>query len=347
MMSKDAAFTPGQVLALTAAVSAISVALTLAAVKVLPMAVNNNVQVVSSLHSIQADVAQLSEMRLLMEQIVAESHNCPHSVVADSSSSTPKTAIEQGFPKTRTINFVYGLWDDKPMRDDFVANLNTWKRLNPAWGVKVWSKQDIKALWKSSFNEYIDVWKLARPIQRADLARLMIVIKFGGLYADLDTAPTKPIDDILQVAGYRSVQHTTVLCIEDIKTEEEMTASARWPIRQGVPEYKTRIANYVFFAQPGSDVLRRTLNLAAKRIRETPSTYYHVQGNPDLNNPYAIIYTSGPDTLTEGTFEKTENGNRRMPGSDVLILPEDKCHMNNLATGTWIGDGAAATKLAA
>ena len=33
------------------------------------------------------------------------------------------------------------------------------------------------------------------------------------------------------------------------------------------------------------------------------------------------------------------------PVNDVLILPEDKCHMNNMATGTWIGDASPATKL--
>lgn len=255
------------------------------------------------------------------------------------------TASESKTASTRTINFIYGLWDKGPMRDDFAQNIEAWKKLNPAWAVKVWGEKEIKSLWKTKYPDFIDVWKKSRPIQRADIARLMIILTYGGLYADLDTAPTKPIDDIFQVGGYRSVQHSTVLCIEDLKTEEEMKASAKWAIRKGVPEYKTRIANYVFYGKPGSDVYRRTLNIAVNRIRNTPKSMYHVPGKPDLNNPYAIIYTSGPDTLTEGTFEQLPNGKHRQPGNDVLILPEDQCHMNNLATGTWIGDNSAASKL--
>jgi mannosyltransferase OCH1-like enzyme len=55
----------------------------------------------------------------------------------------------------------------------------------------------------------------------------MIVLKFGGLYADLDSAPTMPVDDILHAAGFRHVMHNTVLCVEDEKTEEQMATSAR------------------------------------------------------------------------------------------------------------------------
>lgn len=39
---------------------------------------------------------------------------------------------------------MYGLWDDAPMPPEFEANLAAWRRLNPAWGIKVWSKAEIR-----------------------------------------------------------------------------------------------------------------------------------------------------------------------------------------------------------
>eukprot|EP00038_Savillea_parva_P010223 m.188735 g.188735 ORF g.188735 m.188735 type:complete len:412 (+) comp17528_c0_seq1:286-1521(+) len=238
---------------------------------------------------------------------------------------------------TRTIHFMYGLWDDKPMPPEFESNLAVWRRLNPAWQVKVWSNKEVKDFWKDEFPEYRKLWRKARPIQRADFARYLIVYKYGGLYADLDCTPTKPIDEIFHLGGLRFVAHDTLLCIEDEKTEAEMARSALWPIRGGVPELKTRIANYVFWAKPRSETFKRAIALAASRLESVPDAMYHVSPTQThLQNPYAIIYTTGPDVLTEATFRHGVD-----PG--VLILPADKCHMNNLATGTWIGDSNAAT----
>jgi hypothetical protein len=66
---------------------------------------------------------------------------------------------------------MYGLWDTKPMPPEFKSNLDAWRRLNPAWTVKVWSKEEVRDMWKTHYPEYKALWKKARPIQRADLAR--------------------------------------------------------------------------------------------------------------------------------------------------------------------------------
>eukprot|EP00054_Salpingoeca_dolichothecata_P010483 m.58504 g.58504 ORF g.58504 m.58504 type:complete len:329 (+) comp19017_c0_seq1:135-1121(+) len=247
---------------------------------------------------------------------------------------------------SRTIHFMYGLWDTTEMSAEFKANKLAWMRLNPGWSFKVWNASEIKQLWKKEFPEYRDLWKQTRPIQRADIARLMVVLKYGGIYADLDCAPTKPIDDIFFTVGFRRYSHHTVLCVEDIKTEAEMRTSASWPIRQGIPEHPTRIANYVFFAAPDSPLLKRALALAASRVRNTPSIFY--QAGNGGHNPYAIIYTTGPDVLTDVTFKDEKGLPIPNPAANgVLVIDKGKCHMNNLATGTWIGDQNPASELVA
>ena len=46
----------------------------------------------------------------------------------------------------------------------------------------------------------------------------------------------------------------------------------------------------------------------------------------DLNNPYAIIYSTGPDVLTEATFP-VEQG--RTSSNDVLVIAKGQCFMTN------------------
>eukprot|EP00055_Hartaetosiga_balthica_P017976 m.126105 g.126105 ORF g.126105 m.126105 type:complete len:231 (+) comp9434_c1_seq3:142-834(+) len=217
------------------------------------------------------------------------------------------------------------------------GTMDRWKKVNPAWEVKLWRNEDVKALWLSKYSRYKDVWEKALPIQRADIGRLMIIDTFGGLYADLDCMPSKNIDDIFDSSGFRHVMHDTVVCLEDDKTPEQMAGTAKWAIRKGVPEYHRRVANYVFWAKPGAATIQEALKLAIRRVRTTDKKFYHYQGknNQVLNNPYAIIYTTGPDVLTEATFSLKNN---RKPLKSTHVVGEGKCFMTNKATGTWIGN---------
>jgi hypothetical protein len=58
---------------------------------------------------------------------------------------------------------MYGLWDTKPMPPEFKSNLDAWRQLNPAWTVKVWSKEEVRDMWKTHYPEYKALWKKADP----------------------------------------------------------------------------------------------------------------------------------------------------------------------------------------
>jgi hypothetical protein len=181
-------------------------------------------------------------------QVAAEEEACAGPVLqADATEPDP----------LRTLNFMFGLWDDGEMpplfQGQFVVvfwgfsdthttkkkltenteNLAAWAKLNPTWHVKVWNETGIKTLWREDFPAFKAVWAKTSPIQRADLARVMIVLKLGGLYTDLDCIPTQSVDDILAANKFDADKHHTVFCVEDVKTPAEMVASARWAIRRG------------------------------------------------------------------------------------------------------------------
>ncbi len=67
------------------------------------------------------------------------------------------------------------------------------------------------------------------------------------------------------------------------------------------------------------------------RVRILKDDDYGVTGAPrlnawspayetDLNNPYSIIYSTGPDVLTEATFPALNPG--RSADADVLVIPK-------------------------
>ena len=159
--------------------------------------------------------------------------------------------------------------------------MKAWARLNPSYTLKLWSAAEVKvgrrvpwpppstvpphlctcltpapphhadptptlyprlkALWMEHFPQYSQLWDKCMPIQRADIGRLMILLVHGGVYADLDTRPGRPLDVMLDAAGFRRYSHNAVICIEDEKTPEMMASTARWPIRRAMAKVSTMV----------------------------------------------------------------------------------------------------------
>ena len=90
--------------------------------------------------------------------------------------------------------------------------------------------------------------------------------------------------------------------------------TSRWPLRGGKGEVRTRIANFLFWGRRESPVLKRALDIAASRLTSLhgkPGNGSNPgSGSGNLhrysNSEYAIIYSSGPDVLSEAAM--------RLPG---------------------------------
>lgn len=66
------------------------------------------------------------------------------------------------------------------------------------WQYNFWTDADLDAFIRSNYNEFYNSWKLLnQPIKRVDLARYLILHKFGGVYADLDFIFTKSLDELI------------------------------------------------------------------------------------------------------------------------------------------------------
>ena len=74
----------------------------------------------------------------------------------------------------------------------------TWKLLHPTYEYQYWTDERNRDFILHQFPEYLslyDAYPLA--IERAELARYLILYYFGGIYVDMDFEALRPIDNLL------------------------------------------------------------------------------------------------------------------------------------------------------
>jgi len=84
-----------------------------------------------------------------------------------------------------------------PMPEEFVEYGRAWQRMHPAW--KVVDHTELAGLSPLRNQALHDAAKDADYRRyRADIVRLEILCKYGGVYVDTDCEPLKPLDGLLE-----------------------------------------------------------------------------------------------------------------------------------------------------
>ena len=90
-------------------------------------------------------------------------------------------------------------WKTHDVPKEWKPNFIKWKHSHPNWDIRIWSDEDNEALIAKEVPWFLNVYKsLPAGINRADCARYVYMFSHGGVYCDLDTLPTKPIDVLVQ-----------------------------------------------------------------------------------------------------------------------------------------------------
>jgi hypothetical protein len=90
------------------------------------------------------------------------------------------------------------------------AYMRTWREANPGWEVRFYDDQDCLDFVRREFPEYMDAYRrLRKDVERSDFFRYMVVLRHGGVYADIDTECRRPLDEVLRsrdtlVAGWEN-----------------------------------------------------------------------------------------------------------------------------------------------
>ena len=74
---------------------------------------------------------------------------------------------------------------------------DSWREHHPEWTYKLWTDADLVRLAREHYLEFVPMLRKARGVVKADIGRLLILHRHGGLYADLDYLAFKPLDALL------------------------------------------------------------------------------------------------------------------------------------------------------
>jgi mannosyltransferase OCH1-like enzyme len=88
---------------------------------------------------------------------------------------------------------IHRIWlGSEPLPDEFGEYGDSWRRQHPDWEMRLWTDDDLP--------EVSDVETLARartPAERADVVRLELLRRFGGVYTDTDVECQRSLEPLI------------------------------------------------------------------------------------------------------------------------------------------------------
>ncbi|KAI4601185.1 hypothetical protein KJ359_012373 [Pestalotiopsis sp. 9143b] len=198
-----------------------------------------------------------------------------------------------------------------------------WRLLNPDHRYERLTDNNVDTYVQDNFNRDISELfsNLTDPILRADFLRYLIMLREGGLWADIDVLPRQPISEWV-----REEQRPFVNMVIGIENDHE-----KRPIWEGIP-YSVQLAQYTMLANPGHPIFATLVDEVSnnlRRLMRSKVSYQYLDFEDVMTATGPFAFTKAVmDYLTEITGVR-HNGNEltrlRKPKliGDVLILPRD------------------------
>jgi inositol phosphorylceramide mannosyltransferase catalytic subunit len=94
----------------------------------------------------------------------------------------------------RVPRTIHQIWlGPDPIPDDHRPWIESWKRHHPTWAHRLWTEDDLP---EDPIRPEI-LERLRAPVERADILRLEILFRHGGVYVDTDLECLRPLDVLL------------------------------------------------------------------------------------------------------------------------------------------------------
>lgn len=201
----------------------------------------------------------------------------------------PLVEFSKGIPKK-----IYQTNHSKNLHTDLKNNIDKIKFLNPNWEYFFYDDKDIETFIKDNYGDII--WSYFLRIDpsygaaKADLFRYLLIYKFGGVYLDIKSSMTTPLDDVIRN------DDTFILSYWD-----NLPGGKHFGLgSQDLPEFshipRGEIMQWFIIASPGHPGMRKVIINVLKQI--------------DTYNPYilgvgwhGVLSTTGPIIYSVVLFE--------------------------------------------
>lgn len=100
---------------------------------------------------------------------------------------------------------LHRVWVGENMPKVYEQYWETFRRMHPRWFLKTWRENDLQWLANKTWFDATLI-----PAQKADIARVEILLRYGGIYVDCDVEPLRPFDplrDCQAFTGKEDPQH--------------------------------------------------------------------------------------------------------------------------------------------
>ncbi|KFY02715.1 hypothetical protein V490_00423, partial [Pseudogymnoascus sp. VKM F-3557] len=216
---------------------------------------------------------------------------------------------------------IWQSWKDDSEPERTAGFPHQWRIINPGWRYERITDTNHDSYVQSYFTRIAKVFtKLNDPVMKADYLRYLILLREGGVWADIDVSPSQPISEWIPNQYRGSVN--LVISIENDHHKEPI-----WP---GSP-YSIQLSQYTILAKPGHPAIQTLVERVTGSLEKLI----------ELKKPGAtftfedVMSTTGPFIFTKVMMDYftdvtsvVHNGNEldrlqepRMIG-DVLVLPK-------------------------
>ncbi|PAA61507.1 hypothetical protein BOX15_Mlig011810g1 [Macrostomum lignano] len=185
-------------------------------------------------------------------------------------------------PKIRHI-----LWRNEFISDYFAQQVKSWQRIHPDWTYVLWRDQDLEPFVAANFPELLDKFRsLKLKIMRIDMIRYMLLLKFGGVYADLDYKLVRSLDEFRRFYA---------VVTREPETHSLQLFGPHWPIRPAAsPAFLMSAPGHIFFRFVLKQLSKRKISedilaFAGPEGLTITLEQYQIR-YPLTNNPLAGVY---------------------------------------------------------
>ncbi|RYD72355.1 MAG: hypothetical protein EOP84_23300, partial [Verrucomicrobiaceae bacterium] len=192
------------------------------------------------------------------------------------------------------------------------------REMHPKWEFLFFSDGDCRDFILREMPDYLELYDwYPRPVQKADLFRLLAVYRLGGFYLDTDFMLEARLDPLCKENAVFAFEHEI----------DDKTFRNRYPEWLRTREEKLTLGNYAFGAMAGHPFLLALLDELVVRT-ET----FEAEDCNDLD----VLHSTGPDAVTSVYYRHREQWH------DVLMLKSERMGLGHygvhLVNGHWRQD---------
>ena len=151
--------------------------------------------------------------------------------------------MKEEIPKQIFLTFKFDL-NNLPQK--IKDNIENTKSLNPGYEIRYYSDSDAEKFINENFPEYMDDYNTLIPgAYKADLLRLLLLYKYGGVYNDIGHVYLEPISKII-------FQNDTLLVCKD-------------QVLQGLPSFY--LHNALIASSPNHQMIKKAIDVIIENVR--------------------------------------------------------------------------------